>query len=39
LKRGPILILIILIWRIIHAYDSFADEVNVFRLGNWLGHF
>ena len=39
LKRGLILIPIILIGRIIDAYDSFVDEHNVFRLGNWLDYF
>ena len=39
LKRGLILIPIVLIGGIIDSYDSFADELNVFRLGNWLDYF
>ena len=31
--------LIILIGRKIHAYESFADELNVFRIDDWLEHF
>ena len=31
--------LIILMGRKIHAYESFADELNVFRIDDWLEHF
>jgi hypothetical protein len=31
--------LIVLMGRKIHAYESFADELNVFRIDDWLEHF